>query len=305
MAGSRPARGASFTARVLAELALRTPALACCRGALIEGMAATHDAGDALLRTSRLITARAALQSLHACGIPAHASRIPAARGARYRVVAEAVPPPSSGRPCCARWRLRGAFLATGTVGRPEAAAHLEIPVRDEAGARSLRDDCALLGIVASATRRRARWLLTIRSTAGVGDTLTVIGAHAARLRFEEGRVMGELRSHVNRGINAETANLRRGVGAAVRQRDAITTLRQSGGRWQGLPAAVRAAADLRERHPDDSLERLAERAECSRSAMAGRLHRLVESARGAAAGSVAGSHGRVPDPPRPDRGRW
>ena len=88
-----------------------------------------------------------------------------------------------------------------------------------------------------------------------------------------------EVRSGVNRRLNAETANLRRTAAAGVRQLESIAVLEADPARWQALPPAVREAAALRARHPDDDLAQLAERAGCSRPAMAGRLHRLVAAA--------------------------
>ena len=41
----RPGRGGSFTAEILAELTPHTPPLACCRAAMVEGMALAGD-GD-------------------------------------------------------------------------------------------------------------------------------------------------------------------------------------------------------------------------------------------------------------------
>ncbi len=122
--------------------------------------------------------------------------------------------------------------------------------------------------------------MVTVRTVAAVGAVLSVIGAQGGRLAFEQGRVMRDVRAGVNRGLNGETANLRRTVDAAVRQLDAVQRLRADGGRWEGLAPALRAAAELRRVHPDASLAVLAELAGISRPAMAGRLHRLVDCAR-------------------------
>jgi DNA-binding protein WhiA len=87
------------------------------------------------------------------------------------------------------------------------------------------------------------------------------------------------MRAQVNRRINGETANLRRTADAAVRQVEAARRLRGDRARWECLPAGLREAAELRLRHPQDTLERIAALAGVSRSAMAGRLRRLTESA--------------------------
>ncbi len=85
-----------------------------------------------------------------------------------------------------------------------------------------------------------------------------------------------EVRSEVNRRLNAETANLRRTVTAALSQLEAIDRLERDPSRWTDYTAIMREAAVLRRRRPRDSLEALAAAAGCSRPAMAGRLHRLV-----------------------------
>jgi hypothetical protein len=215
--------------------------------------------------------------------VAAHVERLATARRTTYRVAVEApsqggaaVP---SGRPCCARSRLRGAFLAAGTVSRPDAPPHLEILARSEIAARTLVDDLAGFDVPATAVTRRGRWLVAVRTAEAVGSALSTIGAQSGRLRFEDGRVVRELRGGVNRRLNAETANLRRTVEAGVEQLGAIAALRADPERWEMLPPALREAATLRERHPQDALDRLAQRAACSRSAMADRLRRLVVSA--------------------------
>jgi len=91
--------------------------------------------------------------------------------------------------------------------------------------------------------------------------------------------VVREVRAGVNRRLNSETANLRRTVDAGMRQADAIARLRADPASWDRLPPALREAATLRVRHPEQALDDLAALAGCSRSAMAGRLRRLLEVA--------------------------
>jgi hypothetical protein len=121
--------------------------------------------------------------------------------------------------------------------------------------------------------------VVTVRSAAAVGSALSSMGAQGGRLAFEQGRVVRDVRAGVNRTLNAETANLRRTVDAAVRQLDAMRRLTADGARWEALPPAVRAAGLLRRAHPDATLMHLAEQAGISRPAMAGRLHRLIDAA--------------------------
>jgi len=270
----------SFTHRVVAELAPHTPLLPCCRRALIEGMALVTTTPGAIC-TTRPVAVRAAIKALHADGIPAHVSRVGAARRTQYVLVGvdtPAVDAPSA-RMCCTRTRLRGAFLGGGRLVRPDGEPYLEIGCASEAGAAQLAGDFGVLGVGARTRRRRGRWVVTVRSGPAVGAALSSIGAQAGRLTFESGRVIREVRSGVNRRLNAETANLRRTATAGVRQLESIAVLQADPDRWGALPPALREAAALRARHPGDDLARLAARAGCSRPAMAGRLHRLVAAA--------------------------
>ena len=270
----------SFTQRVAAELAPHTPLLPCCRGSLVEGLRLVSSWPGAI-GTTRPVAVRAAMQALHADGVPAHVSRVGAPRRTQYILVgvAAAGAQQSSTRMCCRRSRLRGAFLGSGRLVRPDGEPYLEIGCADETGALQLVDDFAALGVSSRTRRRRGRWVVTVRSGPAVGAALSSIGAQAGRLSFEAGRVIREVRSGVNRRLNAETANLRRTAAAGVRQLESIAVLEADAERWQSLPPAVREAAMLRARHPDDDLAGLAARAGCSRPAMAGRLQRLVAAA--------------------------
>jgi DNA-binding protein WhiA len=270
----------SFTQRVAAELAPHTPLLPCCRRSLVEGLALVT-ATQGVIATTRPVAVRAAMQSLHAERIPAHVSRVGAARRVQYVLIGvePEVVQVGSTRMCCTRSRLRGAFLGAGRLVRPDGEPYLEIGCAAEEGATQLAGDFTTLGVTPQVRRRRGRWVVTVRSGAAVGAALSSIGAQAGRLSFEAGRVIREVRSGVNRRLNAETANLRRTAAAGVRQLESINALEADPVRWQALPPALREAAALRARHPDDDLAQLAVRAGCSRPAMAGRLHRLVAAA--------------------------
>jgi DNA-binding protein WhiA len=279
----RAGRGGSFTAEILAELTPHTPPLPCCRAAMVEGMSLAGDGEPGEVVTTRLSAARAALKALHDNQVQAHVERRATPRRTTYHVSTVATgaveTPTASGRACCGRSRLRGAFLAAGTVSRPDGPPHLEILARSEASSSILVADFEAFEVPAVALRRRGRWLVAVRAADTVGSALSTIGAQSGRLRFEDGRVVRELRGGVNRRLNAETANLRRTVSAGVDQLQAIAALRADRERWETLPPALREAAVLRERHPQDPLDRLARRAACSRSAMADRLRRLVLTA--------------------------
>ena len=270
----------SFTESVVAELAPHLPPLPHCRAALLQGMAATgSEAGPAVIDTPRAVAARCAVAVLHADGSTGHAVRVKAARRVRYRVELPGGRPQPGESNCCRRSRLRGAFIALGSVNAPGRAPHLEIPVGSPEAARLLVADLDALEVPATVRVRGGRSVVTVRTAGAVGAALSSIGAQGARLAYEQGRVVRDVRSGVNRTLNAETANLRRTVDAAVRQLAAVDRLAGDTRRWEALPPALREAALLRRAHPDASLGMLAATAAISRPAMSGRLSRLLEAA--------------------------
>ena len=76
-------------------------------------------------------------------------------------------------------------------------------------------------------------------------------------LRFEEIRVVRQMRGDVNRKVNCETANLSKTVNASVKQLEAIEYLKRIG-KFDELDVHVKDIANLRYENPDISLENLA-----------------------------------------------
>jgi DNA-binding protein WhiA len=110
---------------------------------------------------------------------------------------------------------------------------------------------------------------------------LAVAGATDTVLMLEERALVAGLRADANRLANADHANLVRQSSAARAQLDAARALRERGA-LDALAPSLRAAAELRLRHPSLSLRELAARADppVTKAAMAGRLARLVALAR-------------------------
>jgi DNA-binding transcriptional regulator WhiA len=256
----------SFTAEVVSEVAPHIPPAEHCRIAFLYGVGK---------QTSRLVTARAALSASHADGLPAHVETRHPARGAVHSIAVDDNRRVDLQRLCCKRAFVRGAFMSHGSLRRLDAPPHLEIPVSDDAFARELAEACGELEIPVRQSVRRGQNVLLVRSASGVAMFLSSIGAHTGRLEFEEARVVREVRGGVNRSLNSETANLRRTVITGMAQVEQIERIKRSG-LWRRLPGALREAAELRTAAPSEPLSALARRAGCSRSAMAGRLRRLL-----------------------------
>jgi len=271
---------ASFTDEVKAELANVQPARSCCQEAelvaLAEALAGSPDGTPITLRIPRNAVARKVVHLAKVAGGRVETVRKGATeKRPSYRLRLTLPAGRGSADACCARATLRGAFLARGLLGNPADAYHLELAL-PEHGATLVTAAAARTGIPLKATTRRGRTVFYLKGAEPISRLLGLMGANRAVMRFENDRILRDMRSQANRRTNGETANLDKRLRAALQQRDAIRRLQARDARLQTLAPALREIAELRLAHPRAGLKELAELAQVSKSAVANRLRRLV-----------------------------
>ena len=185
-------------------------------------------------------------------------------------------------RRCCLVALVRGLFLGCGTLSAPGAAVHVEFTLEDAGLAEQVRRLLGRLDLDFRLAERGRNLACYSKRTDTAADLLALLGAHDARLRWEEQAVFGEMRGRANRLANCDEANARRAATAGERQADAARRLMASSG-WDALPASTRRAAELRVRYPYLSLTELAAAARppLTKSALNHRLRRLMALAAG------------------------
>lgn len=182
---------------------------------------------------------------------------------------------------CCARSYLRGAFLAGGSVNNPEGSSyHLEISSMYEEHCRSLVDLANKFDLNARCIERKKGFIFYIKEGEKIIELLNIIGAHQALFKFEDVRIMRDMRNSVNRIVNCETANLNKTIGAAVRQIENIKLLQKEIGLEQ-LPDKLREVAEVRLAHPDLNLTEVGDmlKVKVSKSGVNHRLRKIDEMA--------------------------
>lgn len=176
---------------------------------------------------------------------------------------------------CCKRSYLRGAFLAGGSVNNPETSSyHLEV--------FSLYNEhndaiCELMNefVLNSKTLERRKGYITyLKEAEKITEFLNIIGAHIALLRFEDIRIVRDMRNSVNRLVNCETANLNKTIGAALRQIENIRYIDETVG-LDFLPDKLREIAELRINYQDVTLKELGEMVSGGNISKSGINHRL------------------------------
>ncbi|WP_123042819.1 DNA-binding protein WhiA [Cohnella candidum] len=182
-------------------------------------------------------------------------------------------------KPCCKRAYLRGAFMAGGSVNNPEGSSyHLEIASMYEEHCRSLVDLANKFHLNARFIERKKGFILYIKEGEKIIEFLSIIGAHQSLFKFEDVRIMRDMRNSVNRIVNCETANLNKTIGAAVRQIDNIKLLQKEVG-LENLPDKLREVAEIRLKHPDINLKEVGDllKGQVSKSGVNHRLRKLDE----------------------------
>ena len=148
---------------------------------------------------------------------------------------------------CCKRSYLRGAFLAGGSVNNPETSSyHLEIFSLYQEHSESLCEMMNIFSLNSKTLERKKGFITYLKEAEKISDFLTIVGAHNALLRFEDIRIVRDMRNSVNRLVNCETANLNKTISAALRQVENIRYIRDTVG-LHILPDKLREIAQLRE----------------------------------------------------------
>jgi DNA-binding protein WhiA len=184
-------------------------------------------------------------------------------------------------KPCCKRSYLRGAFLAGGSVNNPEGSSyHLEISTMYEEHCQALVELANRFHLNARCIERKKGFIFYMKEGEKIIELLSIIGAHQALFKFEDVRIMRDMRNSVNRIVNCETANLNKTIGAAIRQIENIKFLQREVG-LESLPDRLREVAEVRLLHPDMNLTEVGEmlKGKVSKSGVNHRLRKIDELA--------------------------
>ncbi len=232
----------SSTREVKRELAAVLPDAAHCRRAQLAGLvfgAGTYAMASGGRFTVRLTlalpaVARHALALLKPFGVEAEVRTVTSPpAGRRYEVVLGAgdrdvqllnevgvlsdalhvqatVPGRVLDRRCCRVAFARGLFLGCGSLSAPGAPVHVEFTLATRDLAEQTHALLARLGLAFHLAERDRNVACYAKRAETAADLLALLGAHDARLRWEEHAVLGETRSRANRLANCDAANARR-----------------------------------------------------------------------------------------------
>ncbi len=153
---------------------------------------------------------------------------------------------------------VKGAFLGAGSINEPKNKYHLEISFENKVNAGYVINICKFFGINLKLLERK-KIVVYLKESEEISRFLALIGANKAVLKFEEIRIMREMKNNVNRLVNCETANINKTVNAAVDQINDIKFI-QSKNKFDEMSEDLKELALLRLKNPEATLKELGDK---------------------------------------------
>ncbi|MCI8344518.1 MAG: DNA-binding protein WhiA [Clostridia bacterium] len=173
---------------------------------------------------------------------------------------------------------IRGVFLGSGSVSNPESKYHLEMILSTKFNAEKIIQILSNHTIGAKILERKNGYGIYIKDGEEISKLLALIGANSSVLKFEQIRVLRDMKNNINRKVNCETANLNKTVNAAVKQIEAIKKLQKTG-EFDKLSESLKEIAKIRIENPHASLVELGQMLKnpIGKSGVNHRLNKIIE----------------------------
>lgn len=178
------------------------------------------------------------------------------------------------------RAMARGAFMGAGSLTNPKNVYHLEIVFQSEDNAKIIKDILAKQDIESKILKREKSYIVYMKDGENISKFLAFIGASKSLLKFEDTRVIKEMRNNVNRIVNCETANLNKTISSSVKLIEDIKLIK-SKKKFDMLSEKEKELAVLRLENPDATLTELGKMLEVpiSKSGVSHRIEGITKLA--------------------------
>lgn len=157
---------------------------------------------------------------------------------------------------CCKRAFIRGFFLASGSVNDPNKAYHFEIVTNTREMALVIKEVISGFSLEAKIVKRKKYYVVYLKEGSMIVDMLNIMEAYVSLMDMENVRILKDMRNDINRRVNCETANIKKTVGAAMKQIADIEYIEKTKG-LKYLNKSLREIAEVRLSEPDADLATL------------------------------------------------
>ena len=151
-----------------------------------------------------------------------------------------------------------GVFLACGSVNDPNKEYHLEFISPCESLADELVSLLKDIGANAKTAIRRNQYVVYLKDSESIEDTLTFIGAPQCTLEIMNVKIYKDVRNKANRITNCDSANIDKVINAAMKQTEDIKLIIKTSG-IESLNSELREVALMRLENVGMSLKDIGE----------------------------------------------
>lgn len=151
---------------------------------------------------------------------------------------------------------VRGSFMGAGSITNPQNKYHLEIVFANVENAKKIKGILEQFEISSKILKREKNYIIYIKDGQEISNFLAFIGASKSVLKFEETRVIRDVRNKINRIVNCETANINKVIKTSIKQIEDIKLIKEKN-RLNDLNSGEIELAELRLNNPDLSLSEL------------------------------------------------
>ena len=173
---------------------------------------------------------------------------------------------------------LCGIFLGAGSVTNPDKSYHLEFTLNSEELAKLVIKYLKIFGIKAKSLEKKGLYIVYVKDSELISDFLSLIGTVNSLFKFEETKMIKEIKNNTNRLTNCETANLDKTLNTSFAQIDAINKLYKRYGK-KNIDKNLLDLCELRLKNPSYSLKELADILKISKSGVNHRFKKIIEMA--------------------------
>ena len=158
---------------------------------------------------------------------------------------------------------------------------HLEIIFENEENANYINEVLVNFEVKSNLTKRDSKYIVYIEEGESISNFLALISANKGALKFENTRVIEDVRNKVNRLVNCETANLNKTINSSVKQIEDIKYLKKIK-KFNELTDKEKELANLRLKNPNASLLELGNMLEpkLSKSGVNHRMNSILKAAK-------------------------
>ena len=149
-----------------------------------------------------------------------------------------------------------GVFLSCGSLNDPSKEYHLEFAAPCRRLAEELQLILLDIGVNAKIFVRKNMYVVYIKESESIEDTLTYIGAQQCTIELMNVKIFKDVRNKANRLANCDSANIDKVVNAALKQIDNIKIIAETVG-LNSLTPELREVAELRLENTDMSLQEI------------------------------------------------